>query len=57
MRAITQNEFGGQDVLTLPALPKPTPLPTAVLVRVHKPHAPLPGIVRDVCFELRRERA
>ncbi|HZJ08114.1 MAG TPA: dihydroneopterin aldolase [Trueperaceae bacterium] len=29
----------------------------AVLVRVHKPHAPLPGIVRDVAFELRRERA
>lgn len=27
-----------------------------VLVRVHKPHAPLPGIVRDVAFELRRER-
>lgn len=28
----------------------------AVLVRVHKPHAPLPGIVRDVSFELYRER-
>jgi NADPH:quinone reductase-like Zn-dependent oxidoreductase len=35
MRAITQNEFGGQDVLTLTDLPKPTPLPTEVLVRVH----------------------
>lgn len=27
-----------------------------VRVRVHKPHAPLPGIVRDVCAEVRRER-
>lgn len=35
MRAIIQNEFGGQDVLTLTDLPKPTPLPTEVLVRVH----------------------
>ncbi|GGU56539.1 NADP-dependent oxidoreductase [Lentzea flava] len=35
MRAITQNEFGGQEVLTLTDVPKPTPLPTEVLVRVH----------------------
>lgn len=28
----------------------------AVLVRVHKPHAPLPGIVRDVYAEVYRER-
>ncbi|NKE58456.1 NADP-dependent oxidoreductase [Lentzea sp. PSKA42] len=35
MRAITQNEFGGAEVLTLTDLPKPTPLPTEVLVRVH----------------------
>lgn len=27
-----------------------------VLVRVHKPHAPLPGVVRDVFVEVRRER-
>lgn len=33
------------------------PAVRAVLVRVHKPHAPLPGIVGDVVFELRRERA
>jgi NADPH:quinone reductase-like Zn-dependent oxidoreductase len=33
MRAIIQNEFGGP--LTLTDLPKPTPLPTEVLVRVH----------------------
>jgi len=35
MRAITQNEFGGAEVLTLTDLPKPAPLPTEVLVRVH----------------------
>ncbi len=28
----------------------------ALLVRVHKPHAPLTGIVRDVHYELRRVR-
>ncbi|GHH52146.1 NADP-dependent oxidoreductase [Lentzea cavernae] len=33
MRAITQNEFGGP--LTLTDVPKPAPLPTEVLVRVH----------------------
>ncbi len=27
-----------------------------VLVRVHKPHAPLPGVVRDVFVEVRRSR-
>ncbi len=32
------------------------PLVQAVVVRVHKPHAPLPGIVRDVFAEVRRER-
>ncbi|MET9225211.1 NADP-dependent oxidoreductase [Lentzea sp. NPDC003310] len=33
MRAIIQNEFGGP--ITLTDVPKPTPLPTEVLVRVH----------------------
>lgn len=28
-----------------------------VTVRVHKPHAPLPGVVRDVYVEVHRERA
>ena len=28
----------------------------AVTVRVHKPHAPLPGVLRDVFVEVRRER-
>ncbi len=32
------------------------PLVEVVVVRVHKPHAPLPGIVRDVYAEVRRER-
>jgi 7,8-dihydroneopterin aldolase/epimerase/oxygenase len=27
-----------------------------VIVRVHKPHAPLPGVVRDVVVEVCRER-
>lgn len=31
-------------------------LAEVVVVRVHKPHAPLPGIVRDVYAEVRRER-
>jgi NADPH:quinone reductase-like Zn-dependent oxidoreductase len=35
MRAIIQNEFGGPEVLTLSDVPKPSPLPTEVLVRVH----------------------
>ncbi len=33
------------------------PLTVAVVVRVHKPHAPLPGIVRNVYAEVRRERS
>ena len=32
------------------------PLARAVTVRVHKPHAPLPGIVRDVFAEVSRQR-
>lgn len=32
------------------------PLLDSLLVRVHKPHAPLPGVVRDVYVEVRRER-
>ncbi|HEX7041092.1 MAG TPA: dihydroneopterin aldolase [Trueperaceae bacterium] len=33
------------------------PRVVAVRVRVHKPHAPLPGVVRDVHCELERRRA
>jgi len=32
------------------------PMVTSLVVRVHKPHAPLHGIVRDVHYELRRGR-
>ncbi|MEZ0110102.1 NADPH:quinone reductase-like Zn-dependent oxidoreductase [Catenulispora sp. EB89] len=35
MRAIVQDEFGGPEVLKLVRIPKPEPLPTEVLVRVH----------------------
>ncbi|MBU2667293.1 NADP-dependent oxidoreductase [Actinoplanes bogorensis] len=35
MRAITQQTFGGPSVLQLASVPRPTPLPTEVLVRVH----------------------
>lgn len=35
MRAITQQRLGGAEVLTLDTVPRPTPLPTEVLVRVH----------------------
>ena len=38
------------------ALLEAQPLAQAVRVRVHKPHAPLPGIVRDVYAEVYRER-
>lgn len=29
----------------------------AVTVRVHKPHAPLPGVVRDIFVEVSRQRS
>jgi NADPH:quinone reductase-like Zn-dependent oxidoreductase len=35
MRAVVQDEFGGPEVLKVARLPKPQPLPTEVLVRVH----------------------
>lgn len=35
MRAVVQNEFGAPDVLQVVHLPRPVPLPTEVLVRVH----------------------
>ncbi|MFI1393637.1 NADP-dependent oxidoreductase [Streptomyces sp. NPDC020681] len=35
MRAITQDTFGGPEVLRLAEVPRPEPLPTEVLVRVH----------------------
>lgn len=35
MRAVVQDRFGGPDVLRLADVPRPAPLPTEVLVRVH----------------------
>lgn len=35
MRAVTLREFGGPDVLLVESVPRPAPLPTEVLVRVH----------------------
>ncbi|MGP4100225.1 NADP-dependent oxidoreductase [Nonomuraea sp. KM90] len=35
MRAIVQDAFGGPEVLRLAEVPRPVPLPTEVLVRVH----------------------
>jgi NADPH:quinone reductase-like Zn-dependent oxidoreductase len=35
MRAVTQQRFGGADVLELQTVPRPVPLPTEVQVRVH----------------------
>lgn len=33
------------------------PAAESVTVRVHKPHAPLPGVVRDVFVEVKRQRS
>ncbi len=35
MRAVVQQSFGGPEVLNVREVPRPTPLPTEVLVRVH----------------------
>ena len=35
MRAVTQHAFGGPEVLRVERVPRPAPLPTEVLVRVH----------------------
>src|SRR3954464_6796896 len=35
MKAITQQEFGGPEVLVVSEVDRPEPLPTEVLVRVH----------------------
>ncbi|KJK55508.1 NADPH:quinone reductase, partial [Saccharothrix sp. ST-888] len=35
MRAVTQDGFGGPEVLKVAQVPRPVPLPTEVLVRVH----------------------
>src|SRR4051794_3949701 len=35
MKAVTQDSFGGPEMLRISSVPRPTPLPTEVLVRVH----------------------
>src|SRR5262245_44621779 len=35
MRAVVQDGFGGPEVLRIEQVPRPVPLPTEVLVRVH----------------------
>ncbi|GAA2511888.1 NADP-dependent oxidoreductase [Winogradskya humida] len=35
MKAVRQHTFGGPEVLTVESVPRPVPLPTEVLVRVH----------------------
>lgn len=58
-QGVTGSRFGLLEALAqrlADAVLETQPLVGAVLVRVHKPHAPLPGIVRDVYVELYRER-
>lgn len=59
-RQVTEVRFGLLEALAsrlAATILEHQPLVQAVRVRVHKPHAPLPGIVRDVYVELYRERA
>lgn len=58
-RQVTEVRFGLLEALAsrlAATVLEGQPLVQAVRVRVHKPHAPLPGIVRDVFVELYRER-
>ncbi|GAA2019970.1 NADP-dependent oxidoreductase [Catenulispora yoronensis] len=53
MRAISQRSFGDPDVLHLVDVPKPTPLPSEVLVRVHAAAVnPVDAMVRSGLFPL-----
>jgi NADPH:quinone reductase-like Zn-dependent oxidoreductase len=53
MRAITQHTFGGADVLTVTDLPRPVPLATEVLVRVHAVGVnPVEAFIRSGAFPL-----
>src|SRR5581483_9262134 len=53
MRAITQERFGGPDVLQLIESPRPRPIPTEVLVRVHAIGLnPIETLIRSGAFPL-----
>nr|WSX78157.1 NADP-dependent oxidoreductase [Streptomyces sp. NBC_00899] len=53
MRAITQRSFGAPDVLEVSDLPRPAPLPSEVLVRVHAAGVnPVDAAVRSGAFPL-----
>jgi NADPH:quinone reductase-like Zn-dependent oxidoreductase len=53
MQAIVQNAFGGPEVLELVDVPRPKPLPTEVLVRVHATSVnPVELFVRSGAFPL-----
>lgn len=53
MRAVTQDSFGDPSVLHTVELPKPTPLPSEVLVRVHASGVnPVDAMVRSGAFPM-----
>lgn len=56
---VTGSRFGVIEALAVrlaEGLLETQPLARAVTIRVHKPHAPLPGVVRDVFVEISRRR-
>ena len=53
MKSLIQHRFGGTDVLELVDLPRPVPLPTEVLVRVHATSVnPVELYIRSGAFKL-----